>query len=53
VYLGYPIEVNGEVLGTICALHNEPYDFDAGSPSLRSRLEELRAAIEQDLASAA
>jgi GAF domain-containing protein len=51
--LGYPIEVNGEVLGTICALHNEPYDFDAGSPSLRRKLEELRTAIQEDLTSAA
>jgi GAF domain-containing protein len=53
VYLGYPIEVNGEVLGTICALHNEPYDFDAGIPSLRQKLEELRVAIQADLSGAA
>jgi GAF domain-containing protein len=53
VYLGYPIEVEGEVLGTICALHNEPYDFDAGTPSLRMHLEELKVAIQKDLASAA
>lgn len=53
VYLGYPIEVNGQVLGTICAMHNEPYDFDAGTPSMRHRLEELRVAIQQDLTSAA
>lgn len=53
VYLGYPIEVNGEVLGTICALHDVPYDFDAGSPSLRRNLEDLRNAIQDDLTSAA
>lgn len=53
VHLEYPIEVNGTVLGTICAMHNVPYDFDAGSPSMRPRLQELRMAIQQDLASAA
>jgi len=51
VYLGYPIEVKGEILGTICALHNEPYDFESGSPSLRQKLEELRTRIEEDLES--
>ncbi|TVQ27961.1 MAG: GAF domain-containing protein [Spirochaetaceae bacterium] len=53
VYLGYPIEIGGEVLGTICAMHNEQFDFDAGSPSLREQLEDLRAAIQEDLSRAA
>jgi hypothetical protein len=45
--------VNDEVLGTLCALHNEPYDFESGSPSLRQSLESLRTAIEADLSSVA
>jgi GAF domain-containing protein len=53
-YLGYPIEApDGETLGTICALHGEPFDFDAGEPSLRESLEQLKAAIEADLAAMA
>ena len=53
VYLGYPIEVRGEVLGTICALHNNSYDFDAGPRSLRKELEQLKIEIEKDLEQAA
>jgi len=49
-YLGYPLTgPDGAIVGTICALHREPFDFDGGSPSLRSRLEELQQAIEEDL----
>ncbi len=48
-YLGYPIEVDGEVLGTICALHDAPFDFEGGSPSLRQELERLKTEIEYDL----
>ncbi len=49
-YLGYPIRSpNGEVLGTICALHQEPFDFGAGLPSLRDHLESLQKEIERDL----
>lgn len=53
VYLGYPIEVNNEVLGTVCALHDTPFDFAAGAPSLREQLEGLKRDIEQDLAAVA
>lgn len=53
VYLGYPIEVQGEVLGTVCALHDKPYDFDAGPRSLRKELEHLKSEIERDLEHAA
>ncbi len=52
-YLGYPIEVQGEVLGTVCALHDKPYDFDAGPRSLRKALERLKTEIERDLEHAA
>ena len=54
VYLGYPIHApDGEVLGTLCALHDNPFDFDEGTPSLRRRLERLRNEIESDLRSVA
>ncbi|WP_290648683.1 GAF domain-containing protein [Aquisalimonas sp.] len=49
-YLGYPIKgPGGDVLGTICVLHSEPIDFDAGLLSLRQRLDQLRIEIENDL----
>ncbi len=48
-YLGYPLEIGDEALGTICALHNEPFDFDAGNPSLRDKLKQLKEEIENDL----
>ena len=53
VYLGYPIEANDEVLGTVCALHDTPFDFAAGTPGLRDQLELLKRDIEQDLAAVA
>jgi GAF domain-containing protein len=49
VYLGFPIHEAGRVVGTVCALHNEPFDFAAGEPSARERLEALRDAIEAEL----
>ena len=53
-YLGYPLRApDGEILGTLCALHHEPFDFDAGHPSLRHHLESLRGEIEFDLAAGA
>lgn len=49
-YLGYPLRgPDGEVLGTLCALHDEPFDFEAGQPSLRESLERIRDDIEADL----
>lgn len=49
-YLGYPLQsAEGEVLGTICALHGEAFDFDAGDPGLRRHLERLRTDIQTDL----
>jgi len=53
-YLGFPLHgPAGEILGTICALHNQPFDFDAGQPSLRDQLIRLQQEIEQDLSRAA
>lgn len=46
-YLGLPITgPDGSVLGTVCALHNESYDFDAG---LRGDLERVKEEVEADL----
>lgn len=53
-YLGYPIEApDGEVLGTLCALHSVPFDFDGGEPSLRDELQRLKGQIEADLSAVA
>ncbi|MEH6445386.1 MAG: GAF domain-containing protein [Oceanospirillaceae bacterium] len=49
VYLGLPIRLNGEVVGTVCALHNKPYDFCKGETSARDRLYQLQVTIEKDL----
>ena len=49
-YLGFPLRgPDSEILGTLCALHHEPFDFDAGEPSLRNCLQALQAEIERDL----
>jgi GAF domain-containing protein len=49
-YLGFPIEgPDGEILGTVCALHDKPFNFDEGDPSLREGLARLRDEIEADL----
>ena len=49
-YLGFPLRgPDHEILGTICALHHEPFDFDAGEPSLRTRLQTLQRDIESEL----
>ncbi len=53
-YLGYPLHDGaGQVLGTLCALHGEPFDFDAGAPSLRRALSELAERIDTSLAARA
>jgi len=49
-YLGLPLhDSKGMVLGTLCALHSEPFDFDQGSPSLREALLSLRSQIESGI----
>ncbi len=49
VYLGFPVHAGDAVVGTVCALHNEPFDFHAGQPSARDRLLALRESVEADL----
>ncbi len=49
VYLGLPIVVDGQVFGTVCALHNAPFDFDAGEYSASDRLYALQKKIQNDL----
>jgi GAF domain-containing protein len=46
-YLGFPITgPDGSIVGTVCALHDKPYDFDAG---LRDELTQVQAEIEERL----
>ena len=46
-YLGFPLHGPGDVvLGTLCALHRGPFDFDAG---LRDRLRALQHELEHAL----
>lgn len=49
VYLGYPLVYGGIVVGTICALNDSAFDFEAGTPSVSSELKQLRADLEQAL----
>ncbi|MEX0448819.1 GAF domain-containing protein [Spiribacter sp. 221] len=50
-YLGYPLhDADGQVLGTLCALHGEGFDFDAGEPPLRQELAALAARIDAAIA---
>ncbi len=50
-YLGYPLhDADGTVLGTLCALHGEGFDFDAGEPSLREDLGALAGRIDAAIA---
>ena len=49
VYYGLPLRQNDQVVGTVCALHPESYDFEAGATSAIERLNTLRDKIEHDL----
>ncbi|MEZ8358351.1 hypothetical protein CWN98_09095 [Vibrio splendidus] len=46
VYLGFPIKVNDKVIGTLCSLHDQPFDFKKGSPSVYERMNCLKDKIE-------
>ena len=48
-YLGIPIEQNGEVVGTVCALHDERFDFDKENQSVLDQLKEVKEEIENQL----
>lgn len=45
-YLGLPLIVDGVVIGTVCALHKERFDFYAGVPNAYQRLLDLKMEIE-------
>lgn len=45
-YLGFPLIHRDVVVGTICALHNKPFDFKGDSPSAYNELEQLRTDIQ-------
>ncbi|PVZ69607.1 GAF domain-containing protein [Pelagibaculum spongiae] len=49
-YYGVPLRQEGKVVGTVCALHPESFDFEAGSTSAKDRILALQAKIESDLA---
>ncbi|APD05670.1 hypothetical protein UJ101_00117 [Flavobacteriaceae bacterium UJ101] len=48
-YLGLPIEQNGEVVGTVCALHDERFDFREQEGSVLNQLKEVKEEIENQL----
>jgi GAF domain-containing protein len=45
-YYGVPVRYGETVVGTVCALDEEVYDFEAGSPSAVDLLRELRDGAE-------
>ncbi|WP_299735277.1 GAF domain-containing protein [uncultured Endozoicomonas sp.] len=51
VYLGLPVIIDGKVCGTVCALHNTPFDFLAGNQSARSWLLALQSKVHRDVES--
>ena len=52
VYMGLPVTVNRKVYGTICALHNNAFDFQTGKPSAIDRLHALQAEVQKELEAA-
>lgn len=46
-YLGFPILFDNNVIGTVCALNKEEFDFQIGSPSAYQQLVDLKDKIEQ------
>ncbi len=46
VYLGYPLVYGGIVVGTVCALNDRSFDFEAGSPSVSEELKQLKFDLE-------
>lgn len=49
IYYGVPILVDSKVIGTVCALNNEPFDFSKGSPSAIEQIHRLKLDIEHHL----
>lgn len=48
-YLGLPLMVKDEVIGTVCALNKSEFDFDAGIPSAYQHLLDLKMEIENKI----
>lgn len=48
-YYGVPVRYEETVVATVCALHDETYDFEAGDPSTVELLRSLRDDIEADV----
>lgn len=48
-YLGLPIEKEGAVVGTVCALNNQPIDFEGEEYSVLDQLKKLKGEIEDKI----
>ncbi len=46
-YLGFPLFYGDQVVGTVCALHDKPYDFYQGDPAAYEQLTKLKQQLEQ------
>jgi GAF domain-containing protein len=49
-YYGVPVRYDDAVVGTVCALHEEVYDFEDGDPSAVDLLRDLRDEAEAAIA---
>ncbi|OBS95515.1 histidine kinase [Vibrio tasmaniensis] len=47
VYYGLPLMYNDEVVGTVCALNDRPFNFSEGNPSAIEQLTQLQVRIQQ------
>jgi len=48
-YIGFPLRYKEEIIGTVCALNDKPYEFREGSPSAYDLIKDLRNQIENSL----
>ena len=48
-YLGFPLRLKDDILGTVCALHDAPYKFRQGSPDAYGLIKDFRDRIEKSL----
>jgi len=48
-YLGLPLIVNEQAVGTVCVLNDKEFDFHAGSPSAYDQLIAFKAELEKSL----
>lgn len=48
-YLGLPLMVNDQAVGTVCVLNDKEFDFHAGSPSAYDQLIAFKTELEQEI----